>query len=183
MKSYILVIIFLLNAAIAFSQAGDFVVIKNKNQTVRTFFRGSVAQFQTNTGEWFNGKIVNIQNDSLFFREIIVRQMPTPWGVYRLDTMTTFTRKILFTDIVAIPRKTESFRYIKNGSLLMIGGGGFIGLNLINSIQQRYAPLGKDNLPNLLVAASAFALGKTMQKLRKPYIIMGKKYKVVYIKA
>ncbi len=183
MRQLIIVTIFLLVTSIAFSQAGDFVVIKHKHQSVRTFFIGSLAQFQTNTGEWFNGRIVNIKNDSLFFREVIVRQVPTPWGVTRLDTMTTFTRKIHFSEIVAVPRKAQSFGYIKNGSLFMIGGGGFIGLNLINSIQQRYPPFGKDNLPNLLIAGGVFALGKTMQKLHRPFLTMGKKYKVVYIKA
>ncbi len=167
----------------SFSQAGDFVVIKKKNQTIRTFFSGSYARFQLLGGEWFNGRIVHIQNDSLFFREVIVQQVPTPWGVTRLDTMTTSVRKVHYNDIIAVPRRKESFTYIKNGSLLMIGGGGFIALNLVNSAHQHYAPFGKDNLQGMLTAAGAFAAGKTMHKLHKPYHTMGKKYKVRYIKA
>jgi hypothetical protein len=167
----------------AFTQAGDFIVIRKKDQTIRTFFNGSVMRFSTVNGEWFDGRVVDIKNDSLFFREVVVRQVPTPWGVSRLDTMTTYIRKVHYSDIAAIPRRSESFGYIKNGTLLMIGGAGYMALNTVNSAYQHYPLFGRDNLPGLIAAAGVFAIGKTMHKLHKPYLVIGKKYTVRYIKA
>ena len=181
-KLILLVCLFMVNKT-AFSQGSDFIVIKKNEHTIRTFFNGSIARFRTVSGEWFDGKIVQIMNDSLFFREVIIQQVPTPWGVPRLDTMTTYVRKVHYKDISAIPRRAESFSYIKNGSLLKIIGVGYIGLNLVNSAYQHYAPFGKENLPGLLTATGVFAVGKTMQKLHKPYLAIGKKYAVRYIKA
>lgn len=182
MQKIIALISLLLIGNAAFSQTGDFIVIKKNNQTVKTFFTGSNARFKTISGQWFDGNIIDIRNDSLFFREVIVQQVPTPWGVPRLDTMTTFVRRIYYKDIIAIPKRSESFTYIKNGVLLMVLGGGYAGLNIINSGYQHYAPFGKDNLPNLLTAAGVFGVGKLMQKRHKPYVQIGGKYSMRYIK-
>ena len=165
------------------AQQSDFIVIKKKDRPVKTFFRGSMAQFRTVAGGWYNGRIENISNDSIFFREVIVQQVPTPWGVTRLDTMTTFVRKIHYQDIVAIPRSKESFGYIRNGTLFMIGGAGYIGINIVNSAYQKYPPFGRENRPSLLQAAGVFAVGKLLQKTYKKQYIIGKKYNLRYIKA
>jgi hypothetical protein len=172
----------LLVAFVANAQKGDFITIRKKGQTFKTLFTGSMVHFRSVTGDWYNGRIVDIANDTIFFREVIVQQVPTPWGVSRLDTMTTFIRKIHYHDIAAIPRRETSFGYIKNGSLQMIGGAGYMGLNLINSGIQHYAPFGRENRGQLIAAAGVFAVGKLLHTLRKPFLLIGEKYTLTYVK-
>jgi hypothetical protein len=142
---------------------------------------GSMANYQTADGEWFNARIERIGSDSIFFREVMVRQVGTPWGVAKLDTMTTYIRRIYYKDITAIPRQRDGFGFAKNGALFMLAGGGYTALNLINSGYLKYAPFGSENLPQLLTGTGIFATGYLLNRLHKPYLQMGKKYHVEYI--
>ncbi len=65
----------------------------------------------------------------------------------------------------------------------MIGGAGYIGLNIINSAYQQYPPFSRDNRPALLQAAGVFTLGKLLQKTHQKQFAIGKKYTLRYIKA
>ncbi len=183
MKKFVLTTFFSAFVLACIGQSADFIVIKKKGQPYKTIFTGSFVQFQAAGGEWFDGRIIAIKNDTLFFKEVIVRQVGTPWGVTRLDTISTFTRKLFYKDIIALPRKAASFNYIKNGTLFMIIGAGYATLNLVNSSYGHYAPFAKDNRGNLIAAAGVFGLGKLLHSLRKPYLLVGKKYTLKYIKA
>jgi hypothetical protein len=183
MRKFIVILLLLFFCiSSAKSQAGDFIVIRKNNQNIRTFLKGSLIRFITKAGEPIESKILDIRHDSLFFKEVILQRVGTPWGVGRLDTVATPIRQIHYTEIGAVPRKNEAFSYIKNGSLLMIGSGGYIILNVINGAYMHYPPLGKKNRPGLLAAASVFAVGFLQSKLHKPYLEIGKKYSVEYIK-
>lgn len=166
----------------AYAQSSDFIVVKKNGQNFKSFFKGAYATFQINKNEWIASRIADIKNDSIFFREVMVRQVATPWGVPKLDTMTTSLRKIHYHDITAVPRRNESFTFIKDGTLLMMGGGGYMLLNIVNGSYLHYAILGKENLPGLLVATGVFGTGLLLKKLRKPYLLTGKKYRVEYIR-
>ncbi|TDH23251.1 hypothetical protein EXU57_17405 [Segetibacter sp. 3557_3] len=182
MKQPLLLLFFTCFTFTLFAQQGDFIVIKKRGRTVKSFFSGAEVSFQMNNGEWFQGKIANIKNDSLFFRQQIVRQVPTPWGVPRLDTMTTGVRRVYFKDIRAIPKKHESFSYVKDGTVFIMAGAGYLLLNVINSAYLHYAVFGDDNLPKVLGATGVLATGLALKKLHKDYIVLGRKYAIDYIK-
>ncbi|MDB5192580.1 MAG: hypothetical protein JWQ96_2143 [Segetibacter sp.] len=165
----------------ASAQKGDMVLIKKGNKTIKLLMPGSLAVFQTVDGNWYNSRIEQVANDSIFFKEVIVRQVPTPWGVSKLDTMTTYLRGISYKDITAIPRHKNSFGFIRNGTLFILAGGGYIVLNLINAAYLKYPPFGNDNLPGLLTATGIFATGYVLNKLHKPYLKIEKKYRVEYV--
>lgn len=162
-------------------QAADFVVVKKKGRSYKTFLKGTYTSFFTTEGEYIQGRILDIRNDSLFFREIIIRQVPTQWGVTRLDTVATPVRSIHYQNIRAIPRQDHSFSYIKNGTLLMIGGGGYILLNLVNGAYLHDPPFSKKNLPGMATATGVLAAGFVMSKLHKPSLRIEKKYTIHYI--
>jgi len=164
---------------ISFSQS-DVIIIKKNGRPVKTFFKGSVVDFKTNTGEWFHSTISGIRDDSLFFRELVVRQVMTQFGVTRMDTMTTYTRAIYYKDIVAIP-KPRSGLGIKPETLMMLGGGGYAALNLINSAYLHYAPFGKDNRSKLLPALGVATVGYVISRFRKYHLPIGKKYTLHYV--
>ena len=165
----------------SYAQIGDMIAIKKKNRTIQSFYKGAQVSFINTNGEWVNCRVSEVRDDSLFYNDIIIRQTATQWGGLRLDTFTLKKQGIHFSEIAGIPRKKESFTFIKNGSIFMIGGAGYIGLNLVNSVYLKDPPLGKDNLPNLLIASGVFGIGKLMNVLRKPYLRVGKKYSVHYI--
>jgi len=167
----------------AMPQAGDFVLVQKNGRTVKNFFKGANVRFATVGGKWYDARIEKISNDSIFFKEVIIQQVGTSFGVARLDTMTTYMQKVHYRDIVAIPRRKESFSYVKNGTLFMLGGAGYAALNLINSASQAYAPFGRDNLPLLGTAAGVFLVGKVLKKTHRYYLPIGKKYTLRYIRA
>jgi hypothetical protein len=164
------------------AQTGDMIVIKKNEQTIKTFMKGLYASFKTTSGNWVNAYIYDLRNDSIFFKDVIVRQMPTQWGVYRMDTMATVIRGLHYEEIASIPKRNESFSFIKNGTLFMIGGAGYVGLNVVNSAILKYPVLDKRNIPGLVAGAGVFGIGKLMQKLHKNIITVGKKYTLHYIK-
>jgi hypothetical protein len=163
------------------AQTSDMLIFKNNGKTIKTFMKGSSISFITTDGNWYSGRLEEIRNDSLFFREIIIRQVPTQWGTPRLDTTTSLLHRMHFTDIAGMPRGKETFSFIRNGSLLMIGSAGYVALNLINAAYLRYAPFDNDNRDNLVAAAGIFGAGYLMHKLRKPLLIVGKKYTLHYV--
>lgn len=145
------------------------------------YMKGSPISFATKDGHWQSGIIEDIKKDSIFYKELIVRQIPTQWGVTRLDTTISFMYKIHFNDIEGFPRVKESFGFVKNGNLFMIGAAGYTALNLINAGYLRYAPLGTDNRGNLITAAGVFGVGFLLHKLHRPLLYLGKKYTLHYV--
>jgi hypothetical protein len=67
------------------------------------------------------------------------------------------------------------------GRLLMLGGGGFLLVNLVNTLRENEPPFGKDNLPRVLGALGAAAAGFGLTKLEKTYLKVGGKYKLKYL--
>ena len=63
----------------------------------------------------------------------------------------------------------------------MIGGAGYLLLNLVNGAYLNDPPFGKDNLPGMAAATGVFAGGFIMSKLHKPIIRVGKKYSIHYV--
>ena len=182
MKTFLL-ISFLVCHAFVLAQTGDMIIIKKNGVTAKTFMKGLYASFQTTYGDWLNVHVHDVKNDSIFYKEVIVRRVPTQWGVSRMDTMATLIRGMHYTDIVAVPKRREPFSFIRNGTLFMIGGGCFVGLNVANSAILGYPVFGKDNLPGLLVGAGVFGVGKLLQKTHKNIITVGKKnYTIHYVK-
>ena len=183
MKKFLLISSMFMLTFCCVGQTGDMIVIKKKGQSVKTFMKGLYASFKTVHGQWINAYVHDLRNDSLFYKEVIVRQVPTQWGVSRMDTMATLYHGLHYTDIVAIPKRRESFAFIRNGSLFMLGGAGFVGLNVVNSAILKYPVFGEDNLPALLTGAGVFGFGLLLQKLHKDVITVGKqKYTIHYLK-
>jgi hypothetical protein len=182
MRNLLLLFFYLLLQYNSIAQTGNMIVIKKGEQRVKTFMKGLTATFRTTTGDWVNATIHDLKNDSIFFKDIIVRQVATQWGVPRMDTMATIIRGMHYQDIAAVPKRRESFSFIRNGTLFMIGGAGYVGLNVINSAILKYPVFDKENLPGLAAGAGIFGVGKLMQKLHKDIITVGKKYTIHYIK-
>jgi hypothetical protein len=160
---------------------GDIIIIKKNDVPVKSFFSGGMAVFKTTSGEWINSRIMDIRDDSIFFKEVVIRQVMTQFGVTRMDTMTSYSRSLHYTEIAGIPKSKDRL-HIKPESLMMIAGGGYAALNLVNSGLLHYAPFGRDNRPKLLPAVGVFAAGYIISRFRKDFLPIGKKYTLHYVR-
>jgi len=164
-----------------FSQASDFIVLKKKNdRTLKSYFPGVPIAFETFDKRFVEGYITAIQNDSVFVKVYDIRTVGTIWGVTMLDTAGTFITGVHYKEInrVYFDAKRKGFSFITDGTLFMIGGGGYALLNVINGAYLKESVTGSKNLGKLGIAAGVFATGFIMHKIK----VSGRKnYRVEYI--
>jgi len=176
----------LLTGFIAFSiyslQAqSDFIVLKKKNTSIQTFFPGSFISCQVDNNDWVNGYIRKIQNDSIYIKPFHEALTIDTWGLLHSDSIFLDVERINVNQITAMPKKDHSFEYIKDGTILEIGAGGYMLLNIINTLSNKDPLFGKNNINRLGIAAGVFTAGLVLHLLRRTYIKIGKKYKLNYI--
>ncbi len=183
MRLFISLIILLFVSATSFSQASDFVKVKKRNnRTVKTFFPGSFISCQTVYKNFINGVVQDIKNDSLFIKEYDIRAVPTQWGVARVDTLGSYVIGVHYKDLLIIDvQKRESFGFIKNGTLLMVGGIGYATLNVINGKYLKEPITGPDNLKSLGISLGVAGVGYLLNRVNKFRSENGRKYRIEYV--
>ncbi|HEY8388152.1 MAG TPA: hypothetical protein VIK74_06085 [Parasegetibacter sp.] len=159
----------------------DMLLLKKKNnRTVQSYYTGTPISFITHNNQWVSGYIDKIRDDSVFIYYYDVRAAWSQFGM-RKDTIGVIRVKYHYTDILAIPRKRKSWEFVKNGTLFMLGGGGYILLNVINGAYLDEPLSDKKNLTSLSIAGGVAATGFVLHKLRKPILPIGKKYRLDYM--
>jgi hypothetical protein len=83
----------------------------------------------------------------------------------------------------AFPREERGFAYVRNGWIFDIAGGGYLLLNVINTLSDKEPVFGSDNLPKVGIAAGVLAVGVILGLTHKSTYIIGKKYHLEYISA
>jgi hypothetical protein len=174
---HFLIIISLFCAVGSIAQPSDFISLKKKGRTIRTFFAGSNISFVTTGGANFNVQINNIQNDSLFVTEFIIVQVPTRLGVYVLDTAARYKYKFHYKEIGTVYYGKKGFNFSGSGASLM--GGGL--LLLVASGVSYLADRSKFSLPLMGAAAGLGLTGYLLTKLQTTNYKIGKKYQLNYI--
>lgn len=184
MLRMLLFIIFTLVCLHSHSQASDFIVVKKKNgRTIQTFMAGKAIVFKTNTGALIDGQIKDIRDDSIFVVRYDIRTVPTNLGVTMVDTISRSIFGTHYHNISRIKVFNRSDRVRgKVGSLLILGGSGYILLNVANSIGHNEPLTEKRNLRNLSIAAGAIALGYLSTQYFLADNFSRKWYKFVYVK-
>ncbi len=183
MRACLLFVTILLFSTAAFSQVSDFVTVKKKNnRTYTTYFPGSSINCVTTQGYNLNGIVDAVHNDSVFVRQFDIRYTPTTLGVNRIDTMGTYVLGIHYKeiDVVVIPR-SESFGYVKNGSIFIIGGLGYALLNVVNGKYLKQSLTSQENLKSLGIALGTAGFGFLLNRLHISNNRNGKKYLVEYV--
>ena len=126
--------------------------------------------------------IDRIQNDSLFLKQYDVKMVPNYFGTYAPDTVAVYDLNFSVKNIGGFPAKPRKFAFLTNGTLLMVGGGAYLLVNMVNTIKEGYPPFGKDNLPNIIGGVSAVAAGYLLSKTQVTEYSIGKKYKLKYLR-
>lgn len=176
---------------VAFAQPSDYIVLKKKNnRTLKTYFPGTFISAVTYTGFNLNGIIKQIKNDSVFIEQQEIRQVPTQFGVPALDTI-FHTIRLHYEEIQAFlyigsksgrgagRRQSNGVGLLQN--ILIVGGSGFIVLELVNTAYRGESLSDGNKLTLLAVAAGVAVTGFLWQRLQNRSSNAGKKYKVIYV--
>ena len=118
------------------------------------------------------------KNDTLFLQEFIVQYLPTTFGTYIIDTIGSYHYKFNYNQIKAIGQWKKA-KFNTKGSAASLFGGGVL-LTLASGVVY-LADREKFSAPLLIASASLGALGYLWAKSGGKGIVIGKKYKLVYI--
>jgi hypothetical protein len=189
MKTCLLLVISTLILSSLKSQSDDFIVLKKRNnRTLKTYGEGSFLSAKTNTGFQLNGFIKAIRNDSIYIRQQETKLISTEFG-QKVDTV-FYTFGFDYRNITAfyfsrqydpIMRK-RGFVQTTLPALLMIGGTGYIALELINTAYRKESLTADGKLAALGIAAAVAGTGVVLQTLNSRKDKVGNKYRVFYIK-
>ncbi|HSB91527.1 MAG TPA: hypothetical protein VLC28_00355 [Flavitalea sp.] len=169
-----------------FAQKSDFIVIRNKQRTVRTYFAGSYINADTYAGFTLNGIIKKIAHDSLYVEQENVYQVATQFGTPALDTVRYFI-PIYYKEIRKFNYELDGSRQRGGSSLLLpkillYGGTGYIVLELVNTAYRNESLNEGNKLTSLAIAGGVALTGLIWQESIKSKQRKGKKVTVEYIK-
>jgi hypothetical protein len=122
-----------------------------------------------------------MSNDSMQLKPFELVQYMNALGIPSVDTLWKNKRNISVHNIDAFPRRDQSVNYIKNGTLLQILGGGYIILNVINTLSSGDRLFEDNNGVNLAIAAAVFAAGTIIHSGHSDVLKVGRKYKLQYV--
>jgi hypothetical protein len=168
----------------ASSQISDIISVRKKNgTTIKTFVTGTPILFQTKDKMYIEGTIRNIRNDSIFIMVYDIRTVLTRLGVTVVDTVSRHVAGLHYSDMERI--KVYNYRRFVRGKmdkLLMIGGAGYFGLNVVNGAYLQEPITSRQNLQSLGISVGAFGLGWLIKKFFPVNRFSRRKHKIVYIK-
>jgi hypothetical protein len=165
------------------AQSLDYISVRKQNgRALKNFYTGSDILLQQTNGAYLQGPVKAIRNDSIYVTVYDIRYYPTQFGTYVRDTISTTHVGIRHPEIQRIflnPRR--GFFKRLGGPLLMIGGGGYIVLNVINGLAYDGSVTDSKNLRKLGTAAGAFGIGFLLTKLFATDGFTGSKHQIVYV--
>jgi hypothetical protein len=167
----------------SFSQPSDIISVRKGNgNIVKTFIASSPIIFETKSGMYVNGIIKQIKNDSVFVTTYDIRIFQTNLGVTMVDTIARHIAGIHYKDILKI-KVFRRHRFIRGkiDKLLMYGGAGYFGLNIINGSYFNQPITDKKNLRSLSISLGAFGAGLIINKFFPVNRFSRKRHKIVYI--
>ncbi|MEO6733476.1 MAG: hypothetical protein ABIN01_19795 [Ferruginibacter sp.] len=181
----LILILSLLSAQVfSYCQSPDFISVRRKNgQIIKTIGSGSSILFETKEGYYINGRVKEIKNDSIFVTTYDIRTVPTYLGVTKVDTFGTYLNKVNYRDIKRIKVfKRPRFIRGKIDKLLMYGGAGYVGLNILNALYLKQPVTEKGNLKSLGIAVGAVGVGFIIKKYFYVNRFSRRWHNIVYVK-
>jgi hypothetical protein len=155
----------------------DMLVLENnKGRKVKTYFKGQTIEMGVSGHEVF-GVIRKIQDDSIFIQYYDIRRAYTMWGTQIMDTVSAFLIPFAVKDINWIRKPPGKFEFVRNGVILMIGGGAYIMLHIVNAAILKQPVIGS----TVAIAGGIAAAGLVMNKLRKRKYEIGHDHTLKYI--
>lgn len=167
----------------SYAQSLDYISVRKKNgRVLKNFYTGSNILLQTTDGSYLEGPVEAVRNDSVFVKLYDIRRFPTIWGTYTIDTISTTVAGIRSEEIKRIHlNRRKSFFQRDVPPLLMIGGAGYLALNLLNGGLYNQSITDSKNIRRLETAAGAFGLGFLLNKLFSSDGFSKKSHRIIYV--
>jgi hypothetical protein len=184
MRKTILLAMLLLMASLSRAQMSDFISLKHaNNRHITSYFKGSRIEFQHVNGQQISGFVEDVRNDSLFVRQWQIVSYITRLGTSKVDTLGSLVYGLHYQEIFRIFHdKKESWGFVKNGSIFIIGGVGYAVLNVVNGLYKDESLGDKENLRALGIAGGVAAGGFILNRIHKKRQRSGKLYKIQYVR-
>jgi len=174
----LLLLFFLITPSCLQAQKNDFFLLKKKNDlTIKSFYEGSYISLVMSDNEHYSGIIRKVMKDSVWIEYQQVVTGMTAIGSIITDTIAYEAKRFAVKDIRYIKKEKRGFNEAVPSAILKIGGAGYIFLHTFNGIIQK----DKISIKNISIAAGAFVAGVLMNKLKKEYYYIGKRYSVQYV--
>jgi hypothetical protein len=188
MKQCLLFILLLSIAKVSLSQKSDFIVLKKRNnRTLKTYYPGEFISAVTYNGFPINGFIKDIRHDSVIVLQQARQLEATEFGT-ELDTA-SYIMGVDYRDIKSFHYTSQytwgrkrGFAEVTLPRLMMLGGAGFIVLELVNTAYRKESINANNKMTSLGIAAGIAAVGFAITRFQKHSDKAGGKYKVFYIK-
>jgi hypothetical protein len=180
MRIRLTVFILLISASFAFSQ-NDLLVLKKKNQIVKTWVRGSSISFQFSNKQWLQAIIKTIRNDSLLLDIYVLRQVANQFGLPTIDTGKIGLLKLHIKEIYALPKAKQGGGMFTSGAFFKIAGGAYIFFNVFNSLTHGEQVFSSDNMPGIGIALAVIGVGIILGATHETDVVLGKKYSLATI--
>ena len=130
---------------------------------------------------YLQGPITTLRNDSVFITLFDIRYLPTVFGTYVKDTISTTIVGLKTNDIKRVMlQKRKNFLERTVAPLAMIGGAGYFTLNLLNGTFFDDSVSGDDKLKVLGISVGTFGLGFLIKKLSSDGFTK-KSHRIVYV--
>lgn len=170
-------------------QTSDYLAIRTKkDRPLKTYYAGGFISAETYDGFRINGYISAIRNDSLIILQEETRLMGTEFGS-RVDTL-KYVVGVLYNQIRKfnfgsgyVGGRKRGFSQVTIPRLMVVGGVGYLGLELVNTAYRKEELFAKDKLATLGVAAAVAGTGILWSHIKNKREKVGGRYKAVYIKA
>lgn len=165
------------------AQGSDIISVRKANgRVIKSFISGVPITFYTRNNTLVQGTIREIRNDSVLINSYAIRIVPTHLGVTMVDTAARWVDAVHYRDIknIEVFRRRRFVRG-KIGRLLIIGGAGYLVLNLFNGKYLNQPITEKENLRSLGAAAAALGSGIIIQKFLPVNRFSRKRHQIVYI--
>ena len=189
MNKITLVFLFSFFASFVYSQQAALVFFKKKKE-INKYWKGTIIAFQLKSGQWQKGELTRIQNDSFYIRPYIIR-----YNFMGSDTAHYSVVGFHLRDIYAMPNEGILIDYkegryqisgtgghvhwlwIKSGWIFRAGALGYAGLNIANGLIKNDFSFSNSKT-QLFTSAVVFLGGVILHKIYKPYLKIGKKYRL-----
>ncbi len=179
--SLIFSLIIILLASVTCEAQSDILILKKNLRTIKTFFPGSEISMSTTDGYYY-GRVTSINRDSVFIIQYDIRQIPSSFGIYFLDTVATYRYGTNYRQIIAFDKQyNKKFNWAGSGGALF--GGGI----LLTTVGLGTWVFAKPNTryyasPYLIGGAAILAgIGYLLVKSQGKGLALGKKYSLEYI--
>lgn len=175
MTKSILLFLFLLSGTFAIAQ-NNVLLLQKKGKTQKSFFPGHYISIKTKQGNFADGLITRIHQDTVYIRHFDIQQEVTPYGGVYFDTAFKYTTAIHVNDIGALVLTKGVAKNRTNGTLLLIAGGGVMALSAVNGLYRK-EPAREWYKPTSYISAGALiGLGLWLRHPGKSMLRAGKKY-------